>query len=89
MVQWEGLELVESTWITEGDLLNLDLVNWKQFEDSNLQEFHSFQLEDNDATIFEGCKKMNDEDIYGVINFDSVIYLGSNLTGSCILKCSL
>ena len=36
MVQWEGLALVESTWVIAGDLMNLNLVTWKQFEDSNL-----------------------------------------------------
>ena len=28
LVQWEGLEPIESTWITEGDLMKLDLVKW-------------------------------------------------------------
>jgi hypothetical protein len=57
LVQWEGLAPKESTWITEGDLLNLDPIKWKQFEDSNLQELGSFQPEENDAGIFRGFFK--------------------------------
>ena len=49
MVQWEGLEAVEITWITEGDLIKLDPVKWKQFEDNHLQELCYFQTEENDA----------------------------------------
>jgi len=40
------------TWVIEGDFLNLDLVKWQQFEDINLQELHSYPLEENDAGIF-------------------------------------
>ena len=49
MVQWEGLEATDITWIKEGDLMKLDLVKWKQFEDNHLQELRSFQTEENDA----------------------------------------
>ena len=42
LVQWEGLTPIENTWITEGDLLNLDIVKQKNFEDNNLQELRSF-----------------------------------------------
>jgi hypothetical protein len=56
LVQWEGVAPAKSTWITEGELLNLYLGKWKQFEDSNLQELHSFQPEKNDTRIFRGSQ---------------------------------
>ena len=31
------------------DLVKLDPVKWKQFEDNHLQELHSFQTEENGA----------------------------------------
>ena len=37
-----------------GDLLNLDPIKWKQYEDNNLQELSSFQPEENDTGIFLG-----------------------------------
>ena len=43
LVHWEGLAPIESTWITEGDLMNLDPIKWKQFEDNNLEELRFFQ----------------------------------------------
>lgn len=36
MVQWEGLAPTESTRVIAGELMNHDLVMWKQFEDNNL-----------------------------------------------------
>ena len=68
-------------------MLNPDPVKWQRFEDNNLQELHSFQPEENDVVIYEGRKKM--QGFPGVINFDSVIHLGSNLIGSCVSKCSM
>jgi hypothetical protein len=56
MVQWEGRVPIESTWIIEGDFMNLDLLKWYHFEESDLQELHSFQPAENDAGIFEGHK---------------------------------
>jgi hypothetical protein len=56
MVQWEGVAPAESTWITKGELLKIDLSKWKQFEDSNLQELCCFQPEKNDAGIFRGSQ---------------------------------
>ena len=49
LVQWEGLEAADSTWIIEGDLVKLDPVKWKQFEDNHSQELRSFQTEENGA----------------------------------------
>jgi hypothetical protein len=52
--QWEGATTTEITWITEGDLLNLDPGKWKQFENSNLHELRSFQPKKNDTGIMQG-----------------------------------
>ena len=49
LVQWEGFAPEECTWITETELKTLDLVQWQQFEDNNLQELRFFQPEENDA----------------------------------------
>ena len=42
MVQSDGLAPTESTWVMMGNLMNLDLVKWKQFEDINFQGLCSF-----------------------------------------------
>jgi hypothetical protein len=49
LVQWEGLEAVDSTWIIEVDLVKLDPIKWKQFENKYLQELRSFQTKENGA----------------------------------------
>ena len=61
LIQWEGLAPTETTWITYGDLLNLDSVKWHQFKDNNLQELHSSQLEENYTGISKGLKNKTKE----------------------------
>ena len=54
LVQWEGLEPIEITSVRVEELMNLDPVMWKQFEDNNLQELCYFELEENDAGTSDG-----------------------------------
>jgi hypothetical protein len=64
LVQWEGIAPTESTWIIEGDLLNLDPIKWQSLKTITCRSCVLF----NQRRMMQGFSR--------VITFDSVIRLG-------------